>query len=182
VRCILPLDRISARTQEVARLLRPITPPGQRLACRPRWLDRKVVLCAYIGPEPTDPDPDEWRFATKIPRIRACYYERWLTTDPGRGKLYLERAYLHLFIRREQHSEEQVLALHCDPNEAEANKHFLYKAGPHIHMSTAESPLDRTHIALNVSNLSYVLRSVQEITVALTAAVKMVDQQVLGLY
>jgi hypothetical protein len=78
--------------------------------------------------------------------------------------------------------EEQVLALHCDPNEEESNKHFRYKAGPHIHMSTAEYPLDRTHIALNASNLSDVLRSVQEITVAFSAAVKLVDEQVLGLY
>jgi hypothetical protein len=120
----------------VARLLRPIAPPAQRLACRPRWLGRQVVLCAYIGPEPTNPDPDEWRFPTKIPQIRACYYERWLATDSRRDKLYLERAYLHLFIRQEQLLEKQVLALHCDPNEAESNKHFRYKAGPHIHMST----------------------------------------------
>jgi hypothetical protein len=182
VRCVLQADRISGRAQEVARLLRPIAPPAQRLACWPRWLDRQVVLCAYIGPEPTNPDPDEWRFPTKIPQIRACYYERWLATDSRRDKLYLERAYLHLFIRREQFLEKQVLALHCDPNEAESNKHFRYKAGPHIHMSTAEHPLDRTHIALNAGNLSVVLRSVQDVTSALRAAVMMLDEQVLGLY
>jgi hypothetical protein len=182
VRCVLEAEKIPGRALYVVRLLRAIAPPLQRVACRPRWIDRQVVLSAYVGSEPTDPDPDDWRFPTKIPGIRACYYERWFPTDFRRTRLYLDRAYLHLFIHPEHNTEKQVLALHCDPNEAETSKHFVYKAGPHIHMSTAEHPLDRTHIALNTSNLAAVLKSVQDLTSAFETAVKMVEEQVLGLY
>jgi hypothetical protein len=74
------------------------------------------------------------------------------------------------------------LALHCDPNEPSSQKHYLYKAGPHVHMSTAQDPLHRAHIALNTSNLKEVLRSVGDLTIALKTAVTMVDDQVLSLY
>lgn len=182
MRCVLDEDKILGRAQEVARLLRRIAPPAQRIACRPRWLDRHIVLCAYVGAEPTDPNPDEWRFPTRIPEVRACYYERWLPTDFRRIKLYLDQAYLHLFVRGDHRSEKQILALHCDPNEAESSRHFRYKAGPHVHMSTAQDPLHRAHIALNIDNLDEILRSVPKVTTAFDAALTMVNDQVLGLY
>lgn len=182
MRCVLQTEDVVKRTQEVARLLQPIAPRSQRTACRPRWLDRRYVLCAYIGPEPSDPDPDEWRFTTRIPKVRACYYERWLPTDYRQKSLYLERAYLHLFVRGTERTEKQILALHCDPNEAESEKHFRYKAGPHLHVSTAEAPLHRSHIALNVNNLEEILRSAATITTAFSHALQMIDEQVLELF
>jgi hypothetical protein len=105
-----------------------------------------------------------------------------MPTDFRRRSLYMERAYLHLFIRGDELSEKQIFALHCDPNEAESDRHFRYKAGPHVHMSTAQDPLHRAHIALNTDNLEEVLGSVATITSALSDALVMVDEQVLGLY
>jgi hypothetical protein len=182
MRCVLETENVVKRTQEVARLLQPIAPRSLRTACRPRWLERNYFLCAYIGPEPSDPDPDEWRFPTRIANIRASYHERWIPTDYRRRNLFLERAYLHLFIRGPERTEKQILALHCDPNEPESERHFRYKAGPHVHMSTAGDPLHRSHIALNVDNLEEVLRSVTTITTALSQALAMIDEQVLGLF
>ena len=99
------------------------------------------------------------------------------------GKAFcLNRAYLHLYLRRDEIAENQILALHCDPNEPSSQKHYLYKAGPHVHMSAAADPLHRAHIALNTSNLKDVLRSVADLTTALRTAITMVDDQVLSLY
>lgn len=181
MKCVLSKAEIPQRTQRVARILRRIAPPRQRVACWPRWLDRQVVLSAYIGAQPTDPDPDQWRFPTKVSQIRASYYERWVQADSITSDVYLERAYLHLFIRKEERSEKEVLALHCDPNDSQSSKHYFYKAGPHFHMTTAENPLRHCHIALNTSNLSDVLKSVDGITKALETAITMIEEQVLGL-
>jgi hypothetical protein len=177
--CILDVEKIPSRAQEIARILAPLAPPSRRIACMRRLLNRQTVLAAHLGEEPSEPDPDQWRFSTRVPRIRASYYEIWQPVERG---FCLNRAYLHLYVRRDQREEKQILALHCDPNELPSQKHYLYKAGPHVHVNAAEDPLHRAHIALNTSNLKDVLRSVGDLTLALKTAVTMVDDQVLSLY
>jgi hypothetical protein len=177
--CILDVEKIPGRTQEIARILAPLAPPSRRIACMRRLLNRQTALVAHLGQEPSEPDPDQWRFPTRVPLIRASYYEIWQPVGQG---FCLNRAYLHLYVRKDQREEKQILALHCDPNELPSQKHYLYKAGPHVHMSAAEDPLHRAHIALNTSNLTDVLKSVGDLTFALKTAVTMVDDQVLSLY
>lgn len=183
MRCVLEIEKIAGREREIGRLLRPLAPPKKSFFCRPRLLDRRLVLSASLtGTEPTDPDPDQWRFTTRIAGIRASYHEIWLPTDFRQKSFFLDRAYLHLFIRRDERIEEEILALHCDPNEPASSKHYRYKAGPHIHMTTAEDPLPHTHIALNASDFDRVLRSVADLMASLEVAISMVNDQVLGLY
>jgi hypothetical protein len=182
MRCTIEASKLDKRGQEIAKLLGPIIPKGQRLACRKRLLSRYVVLSAYLGSQPTEGEPDLWRFTTKIPSIRASYHERWLQTDFRQEDFYLERAYLHLYIRRDINNEDEIFALHCDPNEVQSERHYLYKAGPHVHMTTAMDPLKHSHIALNNSNLTEVLSSVPNLTAALKTAIAMVDDQVLSFF
>jgi len=182
MRCTIEASKLDKRGQEITKLLGPIAPKGQRLACWKRLLNRQVVFSAYLGPQPTDAEPDLWRFATKISRIRASYHERWLQTDFRQQAFYLERAYLHLYLRSNLNDEREILALHCDPNEAQTERHFLYKVGPHVHMSTAMNPLQHSHVALNNSNLPEVLSSVPNLTAALKSAIAMVEDQVLNFF
>jgi hypothetical protein len=182
MKCTIEASKLDKRCLEIARLLGPITPKGQGLLCRKRLLNRQVVLSAYFGPQPTDADPDQWRFPTRIPLIRASYYERWLQTDFLQQAFYLERAYLHLYRRSDLNEESEIFALHCDPNEVQSERHYRYKAGPHVHMRTAQDPLRHSHVALNNSNLAEVLSSVPNLTIALKSAIAMVDDQVLGLF
>jgi hypothetical protein len=182
MRCTIEASKLDKRGQEITKLLGPIVPNGQRLACWKRLLDRQVVLSAYLGPQPTSAELDRWRFTTKIPNIRASYHEIWLQTDFRQVDFYLERAYLHLYLRSDHNNEDEILALHCDPNEARSERHFLYKAGPHVHMMTAKNPLQHSHIALNNSNLTEVLSSVPNLTAALKTAIAMVDDQVLKFF
>jgi hypothetical protein len=141
-----------------------------------------LFFSAYSGDEPSSPDPDQWRFSTRIAKIRASYYERWTSTDERQVQFFLYRAYLHLYLRKREHEEDQIFALHCDPNESQSNKHFRYKAGPHVHLSATQYPIDRAHIALNNPNLATVLGSVGDLTYALEIAVKMIDDQILEFY
>jgi hypothetical protein len=182
MKCTIEASKLDKRGQEITKLLGPIVPKGQRLACRKRVLNRQVVLSAYLGSQPTEAEPDLWRFTTRISRIRASYHERWLQTDFRQEAFYLERAYLHLYLRSGLNKEDEILALHCDPNEAQSERHFLYKAGPHVHMSTAMNPLQHSHLALNNSNLTEVLSSVPNLTAALKTAIAMVDDQVLNFF
>ncbi|HWF67920.1 MAG TPA: hypothetical protein VN670_11470 [Acidobacteriaceae bacterium] len=69
----------------------------------------------------------------------------------------------------------EIVALHCDPNEARAERHYRYKAGPHIHMSTAVDPLHHAHIGLNNDDLEDVLSSIDNLTNALRLAILMID-------
>jgi hypothetical protein len=181
MRCTLDSEQLRARGQNVTKLLKPLIPTGQRLACRPRFLERQVVLSAYLGSEPPELDPDLWRFTTRVPKVRASYYERWIPTDFRQQTFALDRAYLHLYLRRDQHDETEILALHCDPNESQSERHYRYKVGPHIHMSTAEDPFPHVHVALNNHDLEPILTSVAKLTGALKSAIEMVDDQVLGL-
>jgi hypothetical protein len=182
MRCTLDNDQIRPRTRDLTRLLRPLIPPSRQLFCYPRYLDRELILSLYIDEQPTSTNPDEWRFPTRISTIRASYYEKWKPTDERRKLFFLHQAYLHLFLRKSSGTEQQILAVHCDPNSSETDKHFQYKAGPHVHMSAAESPLHKAHVALNNGNLKTVLASAAALTAALSLAIAMVDNQVLSLY
>ena len=182
MRCRLDNSALGKRILLLPKLLQPILPPGRKLACKPRLLSRQTVLSMYLGSEPLDLEPDSWRFQTRISQIRASYYERWIPTDFRHQQWFLERAYLHIYARRSNNYEQEILALHCDPNEPQSERHFRYKAGPHIHMPTAEHPLQHSHIALNNDTIDAVLASVTELTTALKTAILMVDDQVLGLY
>ena len=176
------MNKVASRVQEIPKFLGPLAPPKRRLACQRRLLNRQLVMSAYLGSQPMDPSPEQWRFPTRVSHIRASYHELWVPTDFRQEKFFLDRAYLHLFIRRDERTEDEIVALHCDPNESASSKHYRYKAGPHVHMSTAEDPLHHSHIALNAGNLEDVLRSVADLTSALAVAVTMIDDQVLGLY
>ncbi|HEY3439608.1 MAG TPA: hypothetical protein VGK29_02605 [Paludibaculum sp.] len=128
---------------------------------------------------------DDWRFNTRVAGIRAAYYERWRPVDAKRQTYSLERGYLHLFLRcgtGRDAGEEQILALHCDPNESEDAKHSPFKRGPHLHITAAGSPLCRSHIALNYSHLNDVLCSFESLCKAWDNAIELIGEQVLTLY
>jgi hypothetical protein len=183
MRCTLEAKKIAIRGGDIGRLLSPLAAPKRRFLCPPHFMDRRVVISAALSAtDSADPNPDQWRFATRIPGIRASYHEVWLPTDFRQGDFYLDRAYLSLYIRRDERTEEEILALHCDPNEPASSKHYRYKVGPHIHMTTVEDPLPHTHLALNAANFDAILRSAEELTKSLSVAVAMVNDQVLGLY
>lgn len=159
---------------------------SRRVACSQTVERNDFVLAVHSGSKP-DLAPREWRFTTRVPKMRASYLERWVPTNEKRKRYYLMQAYLHLYWREgpREDDEKEILALHCDPNEpgdAGTRKHALYKRGPHIHVVDSSQPLPHAHFALNVGHLSEVLRSVESLTAAVLSGVNLVRDQVLDLF
>jgi hypothetical protein len=141
-----------------------------------------ITFVVFSGAEPDRPI-DEWRFTTFVPSLRAAYRERWVPTDERGKSYYLQQGYLHLFYQSGRgEDEEEVLALHCDPNESDDQPHVLYKRGPHIHVVAAPQPLPHSHFALNLSSLDTVLSSIDNLHRAFSGAVLMLQEQVLHVY
>jgi hypothetical protein len=183
MRCLTAIDKVARRSIYLPKLLQPLIPLKQRLTCRPKTVARNnIILGVHLGSEPSESDPDLIRFATRVPTIRAAYYERWLPMDSDLRMYYLERAYLHLYLRQGTDNEKEIIALHCDPNEPQTTPHYRYKAGPHLHMSTAPDPLPHCHIALNNADMQTVLGSLANLTDALQLAITMINDQVLERY
>ncbi len=144
----------------------------------------QIYLATHTGPRPISNRRD-WRFATLSPNISGAYLERWLPTDERATIYHLDRSYLHLYLKRGiENSEEEIIGLHCDPNEpndADAYIHSRYKRGPHVHVKTSHTEISHSHIALNLMDLDSVLCSVDAITDAMRSGIQMLRDQVIDI-
>jgi hypothetical protein len=120
-------------------------------------------------------NPEEALFATKVPQLLANYYETWRRTDAS-DEYYLDRAYLHMHVVVKGASR-QVLSLHCDPALAEADQHYRYKRGPHIHVDSASPDVSRAHLSVCLLDDHLGGRDIAALNRALTAAVHMIDAE-----
>lgn len=175
--------KLRSREADLRQLMKPLYnhhtgPPSH-------WIYRKNQFFVGLTDRAyrSKTDHREWRFKTDNPKYHALYFERWLISSQENNIWFLERAYLHLYkIKQDTRNETyEYLALHCDPAEPEKSKHFEYKVGPHLHIECAEYPLPKAHFGLNIGELDNVLRSVDELTNAISYAVSMIKDQVLEL-
>jgi hypothetical protein len=179
--CEIDVDALPSRGHEICEMLTPIA--GKvRLAYRIVPHRSEVMIAVHTGDAP-EFDVTDWRFSTVVRGIRAAYHERWIAVDEKRQRFYIERAYLHLYRRRADESDErEIVALHCDPNEPDDSgvlKHAVYKRGPHIHVTASEQPFPHSHIALNSAQIGEVLKSVDSLHNAVAAGVVLLRDQVL---
>ena len=121
----------------------------------------------------------EYDFQTRSNNIRGSYFEIW--NQDGRDNYYLSKAYLHLHrVDKEYIAGKpggEYILLHCDPNDND--DHGDYKRSPHLHFENAGFPINKAHIALNMSNINQILASRDELNIALKAAVLMLNKQIL---
>ncbi len=183
MRCEIEADDLPRRGHDICQMLVPLA--GKiRLAYNFVQNGSAVTIGVHSGPRPQASIPD-WRFTTFVHGVRAAYHERWIPVDEKRKRFFIERAYLHLYRRRQSEQEEtEIVALHCDPNEPEDSgdmKHAVYKRGPHIHLTASEQPFPHSHIALNAREIDAVLSSVESLHGAVTAGVVLLRDQVLDL-
>ncbi len=168
------------RINNIPNLLKPLTKRTIRPACRfySGMAGSGIkIIGAHQGDSP-DRNYRDWRFSTFVSEYRCMYYELW-KSDNGRD-FYLVNMYLSLFrIDRINHSEIELLALHCDPEEPDDNRHAKYKKGPHIHIKAAESPIPDAHIALTCGYLENILSSFNSLTKAMGWAIVMLKEQIL---
>jgi hypothetical protein len=144
----------------------------------------QIYLAVHTGPRPVVERRD-WRFSTFSPNVSGAYLERWLPVDERANRYYLDRSYLHLYWKLErENSEEEIIGLHCDPNEPDDQdmfNHARYKRGPHVHVSTRRADFHRSHIALNLMELETVIENVDTLTEAMRSGIQMLRDQVIDL-
>ena len=167
---------LGARGQYVRELLRPLT----RRMDGPAWQRKTTQYTWIIGTHdgaPPHSSPQEWRFATFVPDLRATYFELWRRVDEESWCLH--QAYLNIFRTDPAMREEsKFLSLHCDPNESDDAPHATYKKGPHLHIQAADDPFPHAHIALTGKHLDMVLSSVDSLSEAIEWAVRMIKEEV----
>jgi hypothetical protein len=75
------------------------------------------------------------RQPSRIGGVYINYFEIW-DELPKEDALFLQKAYMHLDKpSSDRTSDEELLALHCDPLTPNTDAAFIYKRGPHLHVS-----------------------------------------------
>lgn len=124
-------------------------------------------------------NPEDYDFQTIAENIRARYNEVWVKFQ--KDEYYLSKAYFHLYKIDEEYltkrKDGEYILLHCDPNDND--DHGDYKRSPHIHIENSDYPINKAHIALNLSNIKEILVSRMELNTALQKAVLMIKDQIL---
>lgn len=119
------------------------------------------------------------RLATRVESIFVNYYEVWLSQSGGR-EFNLEKAYLHLDRPYPDGTgDQEVLALHCDPIIPESDPSFLYKRGPHLHISSKMHDISRAHIALCHGEVEDTCNNYEAFSNSLSSAIQMIDAELL---
>jgi hypothetical protein len=125
---------------------------------------------------------DNVMFPSRARTIRCRYFEFW-KPEGGGQLLRLDKSYLTLMKKNETaHRYDEILAIHCDPNNSCPGLLRDFKRGPHLHLSMLEDPLPKCHFPLNFGELDHVLGSLDALTRALGDAVRIISQEVLVRY
>ncbi|MFI5387208.1 MAG: hypothetical protein ACHQ50_13945 [Fimbriimonadales bacterium] len=175
--------------KHVEEMLRPPV-DGETVHCQfvPGALGNNCHVISSQSRQGKRPDDyHDWRFPIKAaPRVWFHYFEIWTRTNLGRH-CSLNRAYLHLYIKKER-DLDPLLCVHSDPLEQPADPEderlrwqCEFKRGPHLHVSTA-GDLAHCHFPLNYGHLDSVLSSIEDLTKAMADAVQIVRREVVEVY
>jgi len=167
------------RADQVRHMLLPLK--GQRgIVCEPskKKVRSGTALVAHDGVR-DEYDYRACRFRSRKARIEGNYFEIWVP-DPTWRRMYLKRAYLTLLLRNDtRRSADELLCIHCDPDDASEGPTRHYKRGPHLHVRMAQAPLPRCHFALCLTSMDNVVTSAASLTAAFGEAALMISHEVL---
>ena len=164
------------RVREVQVMLRPLTSKGHPIPCGFVSNPKATIICAHRGGPSLD-HTSTW-FNTSANEIQAQYHEIWYPKD-GEHEWWLERAYFGL--RRSLTAlakVEEILCIHSDPLCEDTDPLGSYKRGPHLHVSIPQSPVAKAHFPLNLGHLEEVLASCDDLSRAISLAIKVVHDEV----
>jgi hypothetical protein len=125
------------------------------------------------------PQLRDLRCASRVDNVFINYFEVW--QDAGGGAdFFLDKAYMHLDVPFPDGSgDEEVLALHCDPQTPKADPSFLYKRGPHFHISGNKRDISKSHIGLCITHEDQACGSIDALTTAFSEIISMIDRELL---
>jgi len=126
---------------------------------------------------------EQWRVTLMTLNVSVGYFEIWqYSSHPGTPPHYLlQRAYLHIYLRGGLGGEQDLLFLHCDPQEPEDSLHYRYKVAPHLHLEIAGAPWKDAHVPLCDGWQKEVLRSLDDLDKAIARGIQFIADQFLPL-
>lgn len=165
------------RGNVIRRLLRPIA-NEKEVACSAVSIAGGRILAAHDGLN-TARQYRDWRFRTTFRDIQCQYFELWNAQASGR-EWALDRAYLHVFlIDRNTRQENELIAVHADPNNTDPDPLQTIRRGPHLHVKRLESWLQHAHFSLTLGYVDRAVASAAELTRVFAAAVALVGGEVI---
>lgn len=172
------------RGPRVASLVRPLVTEASKIQVQRFPSVRGYVLgvlprglSAALVANPDDPRVPTARVGTFF-----NYHEIWMPVA-GTDKYDLNRAYLHLYLKRSAADPElQALSLHCDPNLPSSDAAYMYKRGPHLHIGGSTPSIDRAHLSLCVGDAAFGGNNVGALMTKFRKSIDMIATELLPCY
>jgi hypothetical protein len=170
-------EELIKRGNVIRRFLRPIA-NEKEVACTAVAIEGGRILAAHDGLR-TARQYRDWRFRTTFRDIQCQYFELWSALASGR-QWALDRAYLHVFlIDRDTRQENELIAVHADPNNVDADPLRTIRKGPHLHVKRLESWMQRAHFSLTLGYVDRAVASAAEFTRVVSEAIALVGGEVI---
>ncbi len=173
-------ENLQPRQRVISRLLRDLRPHrnGHRRAVPIRTIPLIGQSAIVIGAcDQASEQHRDWRFTTFSDRLLAQYFEEWEKVA-GSEQFRLCQACFHIYDLEKQSASGEIIAIHTEPRITALDRLSRYKFGPHLHLEAAGYPLSKAHFPLNLGHLDAVMTSIDSLTLALKAAVEIVQSEV----
>ena len=174
----IQIEDFSSRVAIIRDILKPLRDAEVACEIRKGKFEGGKVIAAHSG-NTAGKDYRDLMFPSRARSIRCQYFELWKPKE-GSRQLFLEKAYLTIKRRNTTtHGFDELIALHCDPNNTDNGLLKKFKQGPHLHVSVLDDPLPKCHFPLNYSQLDLVLTSPETLTDALRNAIMIITEEVI---
>lgn len=126
---------------------------------------------------------EQWRVSLSHCPLSFGYYEVWEYRSQvrSRAQYLLQKAYLHIYRPEVSGGEENLLFIHCDPQEATQSKHYKYKASPHLHFEIAGKPWSEAHVPLCNGWQDAVMQDLRQLDAVFARAVECIAEEFIPL-
>lgn len=125
----------------------------------------------------------DWRVSLIAYDISIGYFEIWqyqkLKAVPS--AFLLHKAYLHVYLPSPSGVDQELLFLHCDPQEPKESFHYRYKIAPHLHFKIAPRPWNDAHVPLFDGRQEEILQSLEDLDEAIDRAIDFIADEFLPL-
>lgn len=167
---------MASRELEVRKFLKPIIRKGASLKISRSMNNNELYLYVYEESRLGVSGSDSF-FVSINPKYDCQYHEKWLK----RGSSYkLYQAYLSIHLRATgEEPAGEFLCLHIDPMEVADTPTGVVKRAPHFHVKASREPLPHVHFALDLVGQREMLKSLENVTARMTAALKLIRCELL---
>jgi hypothetical protein len=172
-------ETLTNRGKLVRRLVEPLLPSPSRIFVKSVGARKNAYILAVVRnnePELATLNPEQPLVQTRVNSVLLNYHEI-LHSLPQANDYYLERAYMHCYLREEPRPR-QILSLHCDPALAQGDVRFAYGRGPHLHLAGARPEVGRAHISLCLGDPDRGGSTLNDLMARFKAAVQMIADEI----